>query len=278
MAPISRTGLGQLAAALPFWMAAVAAFAPGSGAAATIAVQGNHCDPLLPVSTENSFGYRLRGDRCEGIYIQPVSSTPLVIASFGRFVEPESNGAAGTVLVEWAPDSGAVRLRAMSLRPRTYYRMDSRQGAGARSYAWRTDVRSALRLGAAEVGLVAWTRRTVGGAARDVYLPVIIREPPPARQSTYELLVIPGAELAEVFVGLSSVSADGAKRRVISKPKALGYRFYPAGRAIRIPVDSLPSAGHYVLDIGATLRDGGAISHEVWFDHAPPPKAKPTER
>lgn len=274
MALTPRIRLGQIASASLIFVATAARVAPGTGVAAGIAIQTSHCDPYLPVSKDAAFGYRARGDRCEGVYIQPVSSTPLVVASFGRFPRPDSYQPTGSVLIEWTPDTGEVRLRTLSLKPRMYYRMDSRQRAGTASFAWHTDVLAALRLTGSDIGLVALTRRTLGGAARDVYLPVRIGAPASGERDTYELLAIPGSELSEVFVGLSSVSADGAKRHVLRKPKALGRRFYPAGRPVSIGVDSLPSAGTYILEIGATLRGGGAISHEVWFDHAPP-KAKP---
>ena len=98
-----------------------------------------HCDRYLPVSRGDPFGYRMRGDRCEGVYIQQVSATPLLVASFGRLDLPDTIPAAGSLLVQWAPHRGEVRLRAHSLKPRTYYRMDHRQPAGSHSYRWPTD-------------------------------------------------------------------------------------------------------------------------------------------
>ena len=46
--------------------------------------QTTHCDPDLREPSTDAYGYRLRGaqrDRCEGIYIQEVASTPLLVAS-----------------------------------------------------------------------------------------------------------------------------------------------------------------------------------------------------
>ena len=173
-----------MASASLIFVATAARVAPGNGVAAAIAIQNNHCDPYLPVSKDAVFGYRARGDRCEGVYIQPVSSTPLVVASFGRFPRPDSYQPTGSVLVEWTPDTGDVRLRTMSLKPRMYYRMDSRQRASAGSFAWRTNVLAALRLTGSDIGLVAWTRRTLGGAARNVYLPVRMGAPASGERDT----------------------------------------------------------------------------------------------
>ncbi len=229
-----------------------------------------HCDRYLPVSRGDHFGYRMRGDRCEGVYIQQVSATPLLVASFGRLELPEAVPAAGSLLVQWAgpPRRGEVRLRAQSLKPRTYYRMDHRQPADSRSYQWPTDVLAALKLKPREIGMVALAESHVAGVPH-VYLPVRIGAAPPGQERTYELLVVPGQELSEVYVALSSVAPDG-KRSEVAPAKPLRYGFYPAGRSIRIPVGPIARPGTYLLDIGATLRDGGAVSQEVWFVEAAP--------
>lgn len=234
----------------------------------TFAQASEHCDRYLPVSLQDPFGYRMRGDRCEGVYVQQVASTPLVVASFGSLAVPDVLTANGALLVEWTPIAGEVRLRSYSLKPRTYYRMDHRQPAGARSYRWPTDVLSALKLTRREIGIVAFMKQRVGRSTREVYLPVRINTPASARGTVYELVLVPGNELSEVFVALSRVAADG-KRSDVSAAKPLRYGFYPAGRSIRIPVGPIVRPGTYLLEIGATLRDGGAVSHEVWFVEAP---------
>lgn len=227
-----------------------------------------HCDRYLPVSLGNPFGYRMRGDRCEGVYVQQVASTPLIVASFGRLSVPDTLSAGGTLLVEWPAHGREVRLRAQSLKPKTYYRMDHRQPAGARSYRWPTDVLAALKLTRRDIGIVAVTEEKVGGSTREVYVPVRIGAPLPARDANYELVLVPGNELSEVFVALSRVAADG-KRSEVSAAKPLRFGFYPAGRSIRIPVGPIAGPGTYLLEIGATLRDGGAVSREVWFVEVP---------
>lgn len=226
-----------------------------------------HCDRYLPVSHRDPFGYRMRGDRCEGVYVQQVASTPLVVASFGRLAVPDVLTANGALLVEWTPVAGEVRLRAHSLKPRTYYRMDHRQPRGARSYRWPTDVLAALKLTRREIGIVALLEQKVGRSTREVYVPVRINTPA-ARGAVHELVLVPGNELSEVFVALSLVAADG-KRSEVSAAKPLRYGFYPAGRSIRIPVGPIARPGTYLLEIGATLRNGGAVSREVWFVEAP---------
>jgi hypothetical protein len=243
------------------------AFALADRAGAAGSAQSNHCDPYLQVSVDNPFGYRLRGDRCEGVFVQQVANTPLSIASFGRLNLPQSFAQSKSLIVEWSPVATEMRLRAYSLKPRIYYQMDSRQPAGAASYRWSTDVLNALELAPNDIGVVAWTERNIGGIHRDVYLPVRIGASIESSDTRYELIVLPGNELSEVFIGLAKISTDGATSTVISKPAPLGYGYYPAGRRLRIPVGPISAPGTYVVEIGATLKTGGAISHELWFDH-----------
>lgn len=236
--------------------------------ACTASAQPRHCDPDLPVSTSNPLGYRLRGDRCEGVYVQEVSATPITVAAFGQFNVPDPPGG-GPLRLEWTPASPAagadgVRLRAYSVRPRTYYRMDSLQPAQATSFEWPTDVVAALKLAWSDIGIVATTRQKVGSALRDLYLPVRIGRPAPGRETTYELLLVPGSELSELFVGLAPVRADGVPAP--TNPMPLGYGYYPAGRSIRVPIGPAGAPGTYFVEIGATLRGGGAVSHEIWFE------------
>ena len=235
-----------------------------SAIASALSAATPQCDPYLPVSTDNPFGYRLRGGRCEGVYIQPVSVTPLIVASFGQINVPELPA---ELLIEWAPAGREVRLRGMSSKPKAYYRMDSRQPAKARSYRWPADVLTALKLSTKDIGVVAWTEEKTGNTVRDVYRPVRIGRAPAGRENVYELVLIPGNELSEVFVALSSLRADG-QRVPTSDPKPLKYGFYPAGRSIRIPVGPVLKPGNYLVEIGATLRGGGAVSYELWFVQA----------
>lgn len=100
--------------------------------AAPAAAQGAACDPQLrPVP--GSIGYAPRGDggghRCEGLYRSTVSSVRLQLVSVmvGRLAfDPE----AGESMRIRAPDvpylaERSIRVRAVALPLRTYYRMDA---------------------------------------------------------------------------------------------------------------------------------------------------------
>src|SRR5687768_7415532 len=75
------------------------------------------CDPALPAIKDGNLGYRDRGDRCEGLYINPVSSTTLFVASFTEHFE-NFEKAGNTLLIEWdkPPTSNDIHLRAQGIR------------------------------------------------------------------------------------------------------------------------------------------------------------------
>ena len=86
----------------------------------------NTCDPNLSAPADHPYGYRVRGNRCEGVYIREVSNTTLHIASLTESFEDYDLSSGKDLLVEWtAPAKANVRLRTHSLRHKLYYRMDA---------------------------------------------------------------------------------------------------------------------------------------------------------
>ena len=229
--------------------------------------QGSHCDPNLQQPRDDPNGYRLRGDRCEGVYIKEVAGT-ITVASLTEYVEDFNPSAGPSLRAEWsALGNGSVHLRAYSLRHRLYYQMDSQRPAGSSSYDWPTNVLSPLNLKKAELGIVAFTSYQAGDKTHEVYLPVSIRQQAIAKNpGGYQLVLMPDAEVDNVFLTLAAVKNDGSVGPSF-KDWALGPGYYPAGRAIRIPIKQVKSPGIYFLKVSATFKAGGASTQPVWFYH-----------
>lgn len=69
----------------------------------------NPCDPGLIQDKSNPYGYRLRGDRCEGIYVQEVSCAPLTIASWTESFDDYNLSSGAALMIEWTtPSSSGV--------------------------------------------------------------------------------------------------------------------------------------------------------------------------
>jgi len=226
----------------------------------------NPCDPGLIQDKSNPYGYRLRGDRCEGIYIQEVSGAPLTIASWTEAFEDYNLSSGAALVVEWETPSGkSVHLRAQSMRRRLYFRMDASPGSA--SFSWQTDLLAAINIPRAELGVIGSYQGSVSGAEREILLPLRIgQKEKPKSVGTYRLVVMPGVEFKEMF--LTIAAADGKSGVPLKNGEPLRYGYYPAERPVEIPVSGLPKPGIYHLQIGATLAAGGAATADLWFYHS----------
>ena len=236
-----------------------------------VSAQTRACDPLLTQPAASPLGYRLRGDRCEGIYVQEVSGTPLVVASLTDGFSPFDLKTVQHLLLTWsAPADAELHLRALGLRRKLYYRMDALRSRGESSYSWSAELLGALRIPQPDLGIVGWTRQRVGSFERDVYVPVRVSERDSISMSkTYTLILLPAVPLSEVYVSLAPVESNGRPGRYIRDEEPLKYNYYPSEQAIVIPIVKPSTPGIYYVLIGATLTNGGSLTTEIWFDHRP---------
>jgi hypothetical protein len=230
------------------------------------ATQAVSCD-LIP--TAGPYGYRLRGDRCEGLYEKQVGGTPLSIVSLTEFFEDRSTTSGTPLLVEWVPPSNSdFRLRAEGIRRKLYYRMESRRPADSRSYEWPSDVLAALNIKLDQIGILGWTRYSLGGVERDVHVPLQVkRKGASAQCATYVLVLFPGVELEELYVSLASLGEAGEPVRWLRRDQPLLYGYYPAETAIKVRLKELAAPGLYQLAISAKLASGGSTALTRWIYH-----------
>jgi hypothetical protein len=251
---------------LPLLMASLLAVAPFGSLPQSDAPT---CNKLLEQPVSNPYGYRLRGDRCEGVYVQSVAGTPLLVAGFTATFDQYDVRTVQSLDVGWSsPTEGRIQLRAYGLRRKLHYRMDASLPSSRRSYNWPTEILTGLEIPQSEVGVAGWIGTRVGPTDRDVYLPLRI----PAQRSRperYTLVLLPSVPLSEVYVSVAPVDANGRPAKYIRDEEPLKYNYYPAERAIEIPISGLPTPGIYYVLIGAELKDGGSLTSELWFYHPP---------
>lgn len=242
-------------------IAAIAAFSLGPAFA-----RADLCDPGLLPRLDHPLAYAERGDRCEGVYIGKVSGADLRLMAFTRATSPPSDPEPPTLTLRWdAPERHPVRLRAHSLLPRRYYRMDTRVPAASDGYTWPLDVVTALDLPVGAIGLLGWYDARLGAIDQRIYLPVRLGNGAGAPDSAYRVDLLPGRELAELFVAVLAYEPETGRYDAQGGQRPLNYGYYPAGRVISLSIDRPPAAGLYLLRVGATVADGGAASLEVWF-------------
>jgi hypothetical protein len=235
---------------------------------AQTSAQQNPCDPSLGYMSQNPMGYKLRGDRCEGLYIQPVSSSSLLVASFTSIYEDFDPNSLQTLSIDWSsPTQNPAQLRAYSLREKLYYRMDAAIPPGRTAYLWSGSVLNSLHLSKRDVGVVGFTDLRVGGNERTVYLPLRIHEKSQTSARGYQLIIVPGSELKEVFISLAKVDADGRPGAYIISDRPVSCGYCPAERGVPIDIPDPGAMGIYYLEIGATSRYGGPMTQQIWFYH-----------
>lgn len=228
--------------------------------------QAGQCDTDLAEPAGHPYGYRRRGELCEGVYVRQVSSSGLVLASFTSSIDDYDVNSNQDLIVEWRPPSAAeVRLRARTLDRRLYYRMDALRQKDVRSLTWPTSLLGALKIQRVNLGVLGWIPAAAGSTAKDMYLPVRVRRPSdegsPGKR-IYQVVLLPGLELSEVYVSLSSKGVP------IREGEPLGYGYYPADRSVAFPIRYPASTGVYYLEIGASLKRGGSVTLPVWFYHS----------
>jgi hypothetical protein len=118
--------------------------------------QEGPCDSQLKPLAGDPNGYRVRGDRCEGIYIKDVAgSANLLVASFTESFEDYDPASGTDLLIDWkAPERGEVRLRAYALRRRLHYCMDTLRPGARTSYVWPSGLLNALSIAKQDLGVV----------------------------------------------------------------------------------------------------------------------------
>jgi hypothetical protein len=238
--------------------------------AAPLPAQTAACDPQLRQASEDPNGYRSRGDRCEGVYFKEVGSTTLLVASLTESVQDFDVANGKPLLIEWTAPAGAeVHVRARVLRHRLFYQMDTVRPPGSGSYTWPTALLAKFNLRKNELGWMAWAALPVGTATRDVYVPLRVRQAAGSRSSSYQVTLLPGVELSEVFISLAPVDREGRVGSFIKKDEPLKYSYYPADRPITIQLPELGEPGIYTLEIKAIRRSGGGASAPpFWFYHS----------
>jgi hypothetical protein len=229
------------------------------------------CDPHLVQPSDDPQGYRLRGDRCEGIYVREVAgSLALVVVSFTESFEDFDPSSTKNIEIEWARfGSESIRLRAHGLTYKLHYRMDAIRSPEETTYVWSSNLLGALGIRKQDIGIVGRTIQSVNGTKREVYLPLrISQQANPARSPTYRLVLLPGEELKDVLLSLAQLGRDGRGDVYLQKDKPLGYSYYPAERPVSILLPELNTPGVYRLDIGAVLARGGSSAETIWFYHS----------
>ena len=128
------------------------------------------CDTLVPA--QGQIEYRWRQNRCEGFYRSNVSSGDLELVSLlvGRLSGETTRDSQLEIVAPAVPRSlsGPIRIRAVAIPPRTYYRMDATANAGGRLLWPLGEVLGPAQLSMERVGVFGW----VDASPERVFVPL----------------------------------------------------------------------------------------------------------
>ena len=132
------------------------------------AADASLCDPQILDATNDTFGYRFRGDRCEGKYRQPTAAVApqnLTIISFACTANHAAWGPASKPTLSWPSVAGVVSIR-MDTRPavRLRYRLDAETDGAKGRFTWDGDTWHALSIESTEVAVVIKGIAQIGAA------------------------------------------------------------------------------------------------------------------
>ena len=235
------------------------------------------CDPGLEGDSKSPLAYRMRGTRCEGEFVVQVNNSPdLQLVSLVQVFE-DFDPQKRHLEIAWSPPPethGDLHLRVLSLKPRTFYRMDAVLEPAATPYLWPTDVLAALDISRRDLGAIAWTsrpaqREAAGDDETLVYLPLRLHQRGTRTQDDrYHVSFLPSQKLDEVYVTLEPVDTEGRSGPAILSDHPLGYGYYPTDSVTQLDTPVLTEAGLYRLTLGARLHSGGSATKAFLFYHS----------
>ncbi|HKV11905.1 MAG TPA: hypothetical protein VJ725_27415 [Thermoanaerobaculia bacterium] len=230
------------------------------------------CDTSLAGSVQSPLRYQERQGRCEGIYAQEVGAVTLdirsLVQSFGPF-DPQKDA---ELELAWLAPPGTdknVHLRAFSLRPRHYYRMDTSLPAARGAWRWPTDLLASEKLDRDNLGVVAWIELPgPGNIPREVYLPLRVQANTAGHPDGYEVKLVPSKRLKEVRITVSRLDARGNVDAVLRRDEELSDGYYPSNEPFTVSIGDLGQAGFYRLEVSAKDASGYLVEQDLELYHS----------
>ena len=145
------------------------------GVADETKAQGKECDSRIkPITGTLGYGWREQGQRCEGLYESTVSAINLEVVSVLKGKLGADFQRSKKVHL-FAPDlaslgSESVRVRAVALPLKTYFRMDAVMPASGDLVWPLDDVVERAKLPVGKIGIFGW----VGSEAEKIFVPLEI--------------------------------------------------------------------------------------------------------
>lgn len=167
------------------------------------------CERLLPQKGE--LAYRLRGDRCEGLFVRDTNSSVRLVALTASGGKPATAGPMlqTTVL---APATGkAHRMRVQSLNPLVHYQLDAIIPPSG-SFSWPADLIEKAALRRTDLAPLVWM-----DTDPLVYLPVTMGTRTPGNAAPTVRVLFESTVPVERYWATLTNEKDGGAERLYSR-------------------------------------------------------------
>jgi hypothetical protein len=200
------------------------------------------CDTTVATESSDPYRYRNRGSRCEGRYLAPLSGATLSVVGYTSATSWRGPVKTSTLQLSWPKRSETILVRAVSLRWRTFYRMNTVVASGVNTYDWPTNVLRPLGLTSQEVGVLASYRVTIAGRPSRVLVPLTVADGEAPTVSDLTVTLISDIDLDEVKLMIHPLS-NGASPAITPPVRPSTYI---ARRPLVFPLPKL-LPGYYLL-------------------------------
>jgi hypothetical protein len=212
-------------------------------------------------------GYRLRENRCEGLFVKPVqASSRLQLRGF-HLGAPDYDLAIDdhltvTVIGGGNGERGGVLLARSTLAGQ-YYQMDTTELEEDGHFLWSTTVLrdASVRVQPSDLALVYQWRT---GAGVTHVRPVAVQGIQPARARRLYFIVLSEQPLSRIDLAISTAAGQPVRER----SPLTGRAVHPPGVPIEVPF-VVSESGEYIVTF-YTRAANGAQSHLEFRAHVPP--------
>lgn len=212
---------------------------------AAVPAPAQDCDRLPPAPGSTGFQQRHGSDRCEGLYVSPVSGGGLQLLSltFGRIAFDSDRDPLLFVRAPAGADAG-LRLEGTGLPIGLYYRLEAQLAPGGVFRLPLATVIKPARIAAGDLGLLAL--RDAGGGRR-LFVPVHVGTDSTLPVETRDVTAVlrPASDVLDVRWRLTPTGAAlGGYRELRGAQGPV-----PAGQRLEITLPAWPADGTAVLEL-----------------------------
>lgn len=222
-----------------------------------------HCDASIQGVSDHPFGYRIRGDRCEGIYWEPRSDIGVIaLVSLVTLPKKLSSTPAGQIKLYWKTPSFASstqqHVRASSLSDKIFYRLDADRPTTSQSFAWPLKIIKKIELPLDEIGFLVMSNLQIGAIGWQAYIPVSVSQP--VEQGIHpqiEMILVSDSIVKDISWRRYKLSDDGTPSSLLDKG-LIEETFY-SGELIKVILPARSDTLASYIEINAVSLSVDAI-------------------